>query len=197
MKYLKSSEICSELKISPATLKMWKDSGKISYKKLTTKKYLYDIDSILFDSSISTDVAIYGRVSTTSQKDDLDRQLELLKSYCFSKGIKPQYIISDIASGLNENRKGFNDLMNLVFDRKISKIFITYKDRLSRFGFDYFKSRTERQRWSSAPDPGNTGGFFSASGGLGRFPAPAGWQFSPVPTCAGSDGCTLAFCRCR
>lgn len=140
MRYLKSSEICSELKISPATLKAWKDSGKILYKRLTTKKYLYDIDSILFDSSIATDIAIYGRVSATSQKEDLDGQLELLKTYCFSKGIKPQYIISDIASGLNENRKGFNDLMNLVFDRKISKIFITYKDRLSRFGFDYFKN---------------------------------------------------------
>lgn len=45
-----------------------------------------------------------------------------------------------MASGLNEERKGLNELMNLVFDRKICKVMVTYKDRLTRFGFDYFKS---------------------------------------------------------
>ena len=139
MRYLKSCEICSELKISPATLKIWKDKNKIRYKKLSDRKYLYDIDSIL-NQSKSDEIAIYGRVSTTNQKEDLNRQIELLKTYCLSKGIKPTYVLSDIASGLNENRMGLNELLKLVFDKKISKVYITYKDRLSRFGFDYFKN---------------------------------------------------------
>lgn len=112
----------------------------ISYRKLSDKKYLYDVDSIIKDIKSSNDVAVYGRVSSSTQKEDLNRQVELLKSYCLSRGIKPQYVISDVASGLNEERKGLNELMNLVFDRKICKVMVTYKDRLTRFGFDYFKS---------------------------------------------------------
>lgn len=139
MRYLKSCEICSELKISPATLKIWKDKNKICYKKLSDRKYLYDIDSIL-NQSKSDEIAIYGRVSATNQKEDLNRQIELLKTYCLTKGIKPTYVLSDIASGLNENRRDLNKLFKLVFDKKISKVYITYKDRLSRFGFDYFKN---------------------------------------------------------
>lgn len=126
------------LQICPATLKKWKDEGKIKYKKFSAKKYLYDIDSVLENSNETEDVAIYCRVSTSSQKEDLNRQIELVKSYCISKGFIPKYIISDVASGLNENRKGLNELLNLVFDRKIKRVFMTYKDRLSRFGFDYF-----------------------------------------------------------
>lgn len=126
------------LQICPATLKKWKDEGKIKYKKFSTKKYLYDIDSVLEGSNETEDVAIYCRVSTSSQREDLNRQIELVKSYCISKGFIPKYVISDVASGLNENRKGLNELLNLVFDRKIKRVFVTYKDRLSRFGFDYF-----------------------------------------------------------
>lgn len=139
MRYLKSSEICNELKISPATLKSWKDKGKIIFKKLSDRKYLYDIDSIL-NQDKNEDVAIYGRISTTSQEEELNKQIELLKTYCFANGIKPKYVISDVASGLNEDRKGLNELFNLVFNKKISKVYVTYKDRLTRFGFNYFKN---------------------------------------------------------
>lgn len=89
MRFLKSSEVCAELKICPATLKAWKDKGMISYRKLSDKKYLYDVDSIIKDIKSSNDVAVYGRVSSSTQKEDLNRQVELLKSYCLSRGIKP------------------------------------------------------------------------------------------------------------
>jgi predicted site-specific integrase-resolvase len=55
-----------------------------------------------------------------------------------SNGIGIDEIYSDIASGLNEKRIGFNHLLESVFKREIDTVYITFKDRLSRFGFDYF-----------------------------------------------------------
>jgi len=49
-------------------------------------------------------------------------------------------VIEDIASGLNENRKGLNKLFKLVTERQIEAVFITYKDRLTRFSFKYLEA---------------------------------------------------------
>lgn len=141
MRYLKSREACKELQICPATLKAWKDKGIIKYRQLTQRKFLYDVDSLLeVEPMRKESVAVYGRVSSSSQREDLDRQLELLKTYCITNGHKPAHVLSDIASGLNENRSGLNSLMELVFKKEITKVVVTYKDRLTRFGFDYFKN---------------------------------------------------------
>lgn len=56
-----------------------------------------------------------------------------------NNGIKPDNIYSDIASGMNENRKQFNQLLETIFKREVKTVYITFKDRLSRFGFNYFK----------------------------------------------------------
>ena len=81
---------------------------------------------------------IYCRVSNTKQQSDLKRQETILREYCVSNGIIPDKVISDIASGMNENRKGLQELINLVKDGKVKTVYISYKDRLTRFGFDYF-----------------------------------------------------------
>ena len=46
----------------------------------------------------------------------------------------------EIASGMNENRKELNSLLREIFAGNIDKVFISYRDRLTRFGFDYFKN---------------------------------------------------------
>lgn len=140
MNYITTKEAKSILHINATTLKSWKDSGKIKYKKLSNKKYLYDIDSILQESTINKDNVIYARVSNTKQFNDLQNQIELIKNYCLSNGIQINKIYKDIASGMNENRKDFNLLIDDVINGKINKIFISFKDRLTRFGFDYFKN---------------------------------------------------------
>ena len=75
----------------------------------------------------------YARVSSQSQKDDLERQIELIKS----RGV--DNILTDIGSGLNEKRRNFKKLLKMVMQRKVSKIIITYPDRLTRFGFETLK----------------------------------------------------------
>ncbi|MCS7367736.1 MAG: IS607 family transposase, partial [archaeon YNP-WB-062] len=85
-------------------------------------------------------VAIYARVSSADQKEDLERQKQKLVEYAKSKGYQDIEVIEDIASGLNENRKGLNKLFKLVTERQIEAVFITYKDRLTRFGFKYLET---------------------------------------------------------
>lgn len=57
-----------------------------------------------------------------------------------SNGIIPDTVYSDIASGMNEERKSFNELLNDIFERKIDTVYISFKDRLTRFGYSYFKN---------------------------------------------------------
>ena len=57
-----------------------------------------------------------------------------------SHGIKPDKVYKEIASGMNENRKELNLLIHDIIQRKINTIYISYKDRLTRFGFDYLKN---------------------------------------------------------
>lgn len=144
MNYVSAKEAKRILQITPITLMHWKDSGKIKYKRFSSKKILYDVDSVLTnDDYVSSTLnklnVIYSRVSSSSQKDDLNNQTETIKNYLLNNGIKADRIFSDIASGMNEDRKQFNELLELIFKREVKSVYITFKDRLSRFGFNYFK----------------------------------------------------------
>jgi len=78
---------------------------------------------------------IYARVSSRNQKDDLNSQLEHLKTRY------PNHeLIEDVGSGLNFKRKGFNALLDLVLSGHVSEIVVAHKDRLCRFGFELIES---------------------------------------------------------
>ena len=73
----------------------------------------------------------YCRVTTSSQKEDLERQIEYFRCKY------PDYeIIKDIGSGLNFKRKGFNTILDIAFKGDIGEVVVTHKDRLCRFGFE-------------------------------------------------------------
>ena len=77
----------------------------------------------------------YCRVSTTKQKDDLKRQADNLNLYLKSLN-QPYQIIKDIGSGINYNKKGLKELITLICKHKVDTIYVLYKDRLVRFGFE-------------------------------------------------------------
>lgn len=142
MRYVSSKEAKKFFDISGQTLKTWKDKGLISFKQYSSKKILYDIDSLNNNNSDIDDRqhVIYARVSCSNQKQSLENQIELIKQYMISNGIKVDEIYSEIASGLNEDRKELNRLIRDIQSDKISKVYISFKDRLTRFGFNYFKN---------------------------------------------------------
>ena len=85
----------------------------------------------------------YARVSSHTQKDDLERQIELIKSYARERDWEIE-VLKDIGSGLKEDRRNFQKLLRMVMNKEISKVVIAYPDRLTRFGFEtlekFFKS---------------------------------------------------------
>ena len=82
---------------------------------------------------------IYARVSSSDQKSDLERQIEYLTKYCTAKGYRVIDVLSDIASGLKTNRRGLLKLFNYIVNKEVDVVVVTYKDRLTRFGFEYLE----------------------------------------------------------
>ena len=152
MEHYTSKQVKELLKISDTTLMRYRNENLIKYKKISDRKILYEkdsIDSLLNGKNIETNLekiknkklnVIYCRVSTTKQKDDLIKQEQLLKDYCNSNGIIINKVFTEIASGMNEDRNELNKLLKLIVNDEINKIFITYKDRLTRFGFGYIEN---------------------------------------------------------
>ena len=132
--WLSSKEFRNKYRISSATLWRRVHVGTVKTKELYGTTYYLDEDP----SSEASMNVIYCRVSNTKQQADLKRQETILREYCVSNGIIPDKVISDIASGMNENRKGLQELIGLVKDGKVKTVYVSYKDRLTRFGFNYF-----------------------------------------------------------
>jgi predicted site-specific integrase-resolvase len=87
---------------------------------------------------------VYARVSTAAQKPDLAKQTAALKVYCEARQIKVDEWMQDIGSGLNYKRKQFGRLMEQVELGQVRGILIAQRDRLVRFGYDYFEAFCER-----------------------------------------------------
>jgi putative resolvase len=139
-KFYTSGEVARIFGVSYVAVKKWAYAGKIKYIKTPGGKYRYpesEVRRLLGEQMPKGKVSVYVRVSSADQKEDLERQKRKLVEYAKSKGYQDIEVIEDIASGLNENRKGLNKLFKLVAERQIEAVFITYKDRLTRFGFKY------------------------------------------------------------
>ncbi|RLE95644.1 MAG: IS607 family transposase [Thermoprotei archaeon] len=135
-------EACKRLGISFITLKRWIYSGKIRAVKTPTGRWMIpesEIEKIISGREGTREVRaiIYARVSSTDQKSDLERQVQYLTEYCAAKGYKVVDVLSDVASGLKTNRKGLLKLFKYVVNRQVDVVVVTYRDRLTRFGFEY------------------------------------------------------------
>ncbi len=138
---MKAKEVMQILRISNPTLSSYVKRGLIKTTTMPNGRYNYDEESVyaFLNAGVPRKVYLYGRVSSSNQKKDLISQIEMLKQYCFSNGIKIDGVFQDIASGISfENRKEFFKLLDDVINRKVKAVYITYKDRLSRVGFDLF-----------------------------------------------------------
>lgn len=138
---LKANEVLRVLRITRPTLTKYVKEGTIKTQKLPNGRYEYDTESVysFLNKDVSRKTYIYARVSTAKQKNDLENQIELLKQFCFTNGYTVSGIYSDIASGISfEKRFDFFKMLDDVIDNKVERVVITYKDRLSRVGFDLF-----------------------------------------------------------
>ncbi len=142
MVFMKAQKVLKLLQITRQTLTKYVKNGILEVEILGNGRYNYLDESVykFLNKEISRKTVIYARVSTPKQKKDLANQVELLKTYCLSNGIKINEVYQDIASGISfENRQDFFKLLDEVINHRIDKVIITYKDRMSRVGFGLFK----------------------------------------------------------
>lgn len=139
---MKAGQVMETLNISRSTLYNYVQSGKIRITKLENGLNDYSDDDVyrLANKSRERISVIYSRVSTAKQKNDLQNQKEMLSNFCINAGIPIGRSFEDIASGISfEKRKDFFKMLDLILAYKVDKVVITYKDRLSRIGFELFK----------------------------------------------------------
>ena len=122
------------LGVNAQTLRRWEDSGAIKPAKRTPKgTRLYSLQELLGVNDLTYPTIAYARVSSSDQKEDLERQHAVLESFCNKNGWQTE-IIRDLGSGMNYNKKGLLRLLDLMVDGQMSRLVLTHKDRLLRFG---------------------------------------------------------------
>lgn len=139
---MKANEVLKTLNITRQTLCKYVHDGYVKVRELPTGHYDYDKESVftLKNKEIERSHVVYARVSTAKQKQDLENQVETLNKFCHKNGIKVKNVYKDVGSGINFDRKGFQSLLQDVIDYKVNKVYITYKDRLSRISYPLFSN---------------------------------------------------------
>lgn len=141
------SEASEFLGVSIPTLRRWETEGRIVSERTEGNHRRYDKNMLMSLKSkkgkANEKLTIgYCRVSSSDQKDDLKRQKETVSNYCAIRGYQFR-IIEDIGSGLNYNKKGLNELIELISQREIDRIVVNYKDRFIRYGYEMLEKMCE------------------------------------------------------
>ena len=140
---MKAAEVLKILRIHRNTLSKYVKNGIIDVNILPNGKYDYDENSVytFLNKDVPRKKYIYARVSTIKQKHDLENQILLVKTYCVNKGIRVDGIYSDIASGINyDKRKEFFILLDEILSNRVDTVIISSKDRMSRIGFSLIEN---------------------------------------------------------
>ena len=132
MKY-KISEYAKLNHVQYRTVWNWINKGKVKIERTKTGRVLIVVDEPVKDQT----VAVYARVSSSENKNNLERQAQRLIDYANAKGYKVEKVVKEIGSGLNDNRP---KLQSLLADKSINLILVEHKDRLTRFGFNYIQT---------------------------------------------------------
>ena len=118
---------------------LWRriNDGSLLVERSSTGRVFVNLEE---EQTSLLNVCIYARVSSSENKDNLEKQKERLVSYCNAKGYKVSKIITEIGSGLNDERK---KLESILMDKSINLIVVEHKDRLARFGLNYIQKLLE------------------------------------------------------
>mgnify|MGYP000914297296 CR=1 FL=1 len=141
----KIHEVAKKLGVTVKTLQRWDNSGVFKARRTPTNHRYYTDEDILKYQGLSLDkpkrkTVAYVRVSSCGQTLDLKRQIEFIRNFVNAKGEILDEVFEEVDSGLNYTRPKWNELLQAVMRDEINKIYITYRDRFVRFGFDWFES---------------------------------------------------------
>ena len=131
-------EAAEALGVSITTLRRWEADGKLVAEHTAGGHRRYDLGKLRPEMFRAEDPAhrqtiAYARVSSHDQKDDLERQKQVLELYCARQGWTFE-VIADLGSGMNYHKRGLKRLLDAVIEGRIGRLVITRKDCLLRFG---------------------------------------------------------------
>lgn len=147
--FYKPGEVAKFVGVSTRTIQEYSNQGKLTPTWTVTGRRLFSRDTVtqfldslgLLHKGTNRFDAIYARVSTRRQKNggDLERQISELTSYAATRNPRNLKIYSDVASGLDDKRKSLYVLLKQIESDQVNRVFVTYKDRLTRFGYNYLQ----------------------------------------------------------
>jgi putative resolvase len=134
---------------SVKTLQRWDTDKSLIAQRNAKNRRFYTHDQYLAYIGIKADhgkgaTVVYSRVSSAAQKPDLKNQVEALEAFCIASGYPVTEWLSETGSGLNYKRKKFNKLFIDIEMGKVSRLVVAHKDRLVRFGYEWFEQFAER-----------------------------------------------------
>ena len=136
---MRLSVYAKKMGVTYKTAFRWWKAGKLDAYQMDTGTIIVREPAT---SAEQLQVALYARVSSADQKEDLERQMQRLKDYAAAKGYQVTKMVSELASGLNDRRP---KLMKLLTDASVGIVVIEHRDRLTRFGFNYIEQLMQMQ----------------------------------------------------
>lgn len=141
-------EASEMLGVCEKTLRVWGENGKIQIVRTPGGHRRVPMSEVLrlqgkTETQRITTLA-YCRCSTKKQEENLERQVGRVLEHCAKQGWKVE-LFKDIGSGLNENRRNFKKLIDRIACDDVVRVVVEYPDRLTRFGWETFKSYCRRQ----------------------------------------------------
>jgi excisionase family DNA binding protein len=142
-RYLTIREFAEIIGVSRSTVISWIKSGRIVAYSVNGRWRIphTEVERLLKGVQRIRRIAIYARVSSNTQKNDLERQVESLKLWISKNFPNAEYlVVADVASRLNEDRRGLRKLIEMAKRREMQAVVVAHRDRLTRFEFEYIKT---------------------------------------------------------
>ena len=140
----KPNQFAKKIGVSVSTLRRWDNENILNARRTQTNHRYYTDEDIqgykeTKDSDKKKLTLVYCRVSSANQRDDLKSQQLAMEQFCLAKGLAVDEYLSEIGGGMNFKRPIFLDIMKKIENEEVSTLVIAHKDRLCRFGFEFFE----------------------------------------------------------
>jgi len=131
-------EVAEALGVSITTLRRWGAEDRLMPEHTPGRRRRYDLDKLRPErfraaKDAARKTIAYARVSSHDQKEDLERQKQVLELYCAPQGWTFE-VVAAPGSGMTDNKKGLKKLLAAIIDGSVGRLVVAHKDRLLGFG---------------------------------------------------------------